>query len=185
MNNRVKRSNWLASMINREEYWIGAEVGVLKGNTTAYLLRNCPTLDVLYAVDMWAVVPPHLQTEYWREVHGKISSNRFKAIRNEFNKNVRPFKDRVIPLCGLSWEMAGGIADGILDFVFIDADHAYTSVRKDILAWAPKLRVGGMLSGHDINLPGVAQATRELCKTVHVPRIDNCWWCKREDVIRE
>ena len=36
-----------------------------------------------------------------------------------------------------------------LDFVFIDADHKYTSVCEDIREWSKKVRRGGIVSGHD------------------------------------
>lgn len=39
--------------------------------------------------------------------------------------------------------------DGSLDFVFIDADHRYEGVSRDIDAWAPKVKRGGILAGHD------------------------------------
>ena len=39
--------------------------------------------------------------------------------------------------------------DRSLDFVYIDADHSYESCLADINAWHPKIRVGGILSGHD------------------------------------
>jgi predicted O-methyltransferase YrrM len=48
-----------------------------------------------------------------------------------------------------SLEAAALIPDGSLDLVFIDAAHDYPSVRADIDAWRPKVRAGGVLSGHD------------------------------------
>jgi predicted O-methyltransferase YrrM len=41
------------------------------------------------------------------------------------------------------------VADESLDFVFIDANHEYTAVRDDIREWTKKVRVGGIVSGHD------------------------------------
>lgn len=50
-----------------------------------------------------------------------------------------------------------------LDFVFIDADHSYGSVRADIAAWLPKVKSGGIIAGHDFapEFPGVIQAVSE------------------------
>lgn len=33
--------------------------------------------------------------------------------------------------------------------MFIDACHDYKCVKEDILAWYPKVKVGGYISGHD------------------------------------
>ena len=41
------------------------------------------------------------------------------------------------------------VADESLDFVFIDADHKYVSVCEDIREWSKKVRIGGIVSGHD------------------------------------
>lgn len=35
------------------------------------------------------------------------------------------------------------------DLVYIDADHTYESVKKDLYAWYPKVKSGGIFSGHD------------------------------------
>ena len=39
--------------------------------------------------------------------------------------------------------------DESLDFIYIDANHAYDFVVEDINLWFPKLKKGGIFSGHD------------------------------------
>jgi len=46
-------------------------------------------------------------------------------------------------------DAVGDVADESLDFVFIDADHKYVSVCDDIREWSKKVRIGGIVSGHD------------------------------------
>ena len=41
------------------------------------------------------------------------------------------------------------VRDGCLDLVFIDANHSYEAVKQDIELWLPKVRKGGIVSGHD------------------------------------
>lgn len=79
--------------------------------------------------------------------------------------------------------MAKHVDDQSLDFVFIDADHGYESVKKDIQAWTPKLTGTGILSGHDINLEGVIQATSEMIQEGQLKYgEDKCWYCRKEFV---
>jgi len=55
-------------------------------------------------------------------------------------------------------------ADGSLAWVHIDARHDYDSVVADINAWAPKVMVGGWLSGDDYQddwWPGVVRAVAD------------------------
>ena len=76
-------------------------------------------------------------------------------------------------LPGCSWDLAALYPDESLDFVFLDADHAYESVSRDIDAWRPKVKRGGLLAGHDyIHWPsppfGVVRAVNERFKRFDV-----------------
>jgi predicted O-methyltransferase YrrM len=50
---------------------------------------------------------------------------------------------------GFSVEVAATVADASLDFVYLDANHEEAHVRADLEAWVPKVRPGGIVSGHD------------------------------------
>ncbi|HVH71989.1 MAG TPA: class I SAM-dependent methyltransferase [Candidatus Dormibacteraeota bacterium] len=65
---------------------------------------------------------------------------------------------------GCSWELAAKYEDASLDFCFIDAAHDYASVSRDIDAWAPKVKPGGILAGHDFaDWPGFG-VMRAVCE---------------------
>ena len=57
------------------------------------------------------------------------------------------FRVRIIE--GESIEVAHKIQDQWADLVFLDAGHAYQSIKADILAWLPKVKLSGLISGHD------------------------------------
>jgi hypothetical protein len=71
-----------------------------------------------------------------------------------------------------SWDAANHFEDASLDLVFLDADHEIESVRKDIAAWLPKVRRGGVLAGHDFSheFPGVMRAVVERFQEFKVHR---------------
>ena len=83
------------------------------------------------------------------------------------------------------------------DFIFIDADHRYESVKNDLNIWYPKLKVGGIFCGHDyegsdykeefINEDyvedrhhGVIKAVNE--KFIDVNQIRGFWWIRKAGV---
>ena len=39
--------------------------------------------------------------------------------------------------------------DKSLDFVFIDGDHTNPKFKEDLVSWDPKIKVGGVIAGHD------------------------------------
>ena len=170
---RAKRWRWLAGVINLNNFRRGAEVGVASGRTTAFVLGKCKRLSLLFAIDLWAFPP---EGGDYPEMTSYGRSHNFDSDFNRFNKNVNPYSDRVQVIRDVSWLAAVNVPDGYLDFVFIDADHSYESVCKDIAAWKPKVRSGGMLCGHDTHFSGVRQALDEMLPGWREAGIDHVWW---------
>ena len=139
----------------------GAEIGVWAGRFSRRLLQR-PDLKLLM-VDSWEGDGTAYTEQDVDNFHGNLSQKeqdfyKKTAIeRTEFAANRR----KIVAMRSL--EAANCIADGSLDFVFIDADHSYEGCKADIEAWRPKLRRGGLLSGHDYSekFPGVMQAVNE------------------------
>ncbi len=46
--------------------------------------------------------------------------------------------------------------DQSIDIVYVDADHSYEGVTKDLELWTPKVKTGGIISGHDYDPTGSA-----------------------------
>ena len=151
-----KRWTWLTMLVHEYDLRLGAEVGVRKGNNMTRVMRSCPNLRWI-AVDPWL---PYSEAPHWK-------ASDHKSHKADFLRSAETFGGRVTVLEMPSLEGAKQIQDGRLDFVFIDADHRYEPCRADILAWRPKIRPGGWLTGHDCDnlprFPGVGQAVRELC----------------------
>ena len=95
-----------------------------------------------------------------------------------YNENLKRdgVRDFVKDIKKNSWDASNDFEDESVDFIFIDADHKYESVVKDIQSWLPKLKKGGMMSGHDFTQPtaGVKKAVEELLPDFKLGT-DNIW----------
>lgn len=132
----------------------GAEIGVLRGAMSSFLLAR-KGMNLLM-VDSWKPMPKYRVTAEDQEFNKRM------AVEASGEKGTILHMDSV--------DAAKTIPDGTLDFVFIDADHSYEGVKRDIEAWKPKVRAGGLLCGHDYDNPGepfgkdVKRAVDELGK---------------------
>jgi len=74
------------------------------------------------------------------------------------------------------------LVDNTVGFCFVDADHAYISVTKDIETWWPKIKIGGYLAGHDFQNKDVKMAVTEFSKykNLNIEIGGNCWSLKKE-----
>jgi predicted O-methyltransferase YrrM len=60
-----------------------------------------------------------------------------------------------------SSQAASNFKNASCDLIFIDAAHDYASVKRDLIAWLPKVKKSGIFAGHDIDARGVHRAVSE------------------------
>ena len=118
------------------------ELGSWKGKSAAYMaveIINSNKQIKFDCIDRWEVEPRADWPKY-------ITNENFMQI---FLDNTKPVSHIITAIKKDSSSAAQDYQDNSLDFVFIDADHSYEGVKKDILAWRPKVKKGGVLAGHD------------------------------------
>lgn len=117
-----------------------AEIGVMHGGYSRIVLAKWKGAKY-YMVDLWARQP----AEVYRERTDDIDYDfKFKDCLGV----VRDYPQAVM-IRDYSVKAADQIQDESLDWVFIDANHAFDAVTADLNAWFPKVKRGGLFSGHD------------------------------------
>ena len=130
-----------------------AEIGCWIGEST-FLFANA--VKVIYAIDAWDV---NISNE-----PVLLDSNLFGVAETVFDYKMMKF-DNVVKIKDTSIVASRVFGYQTLDLVYIDANHDYQSVLNDIRIWAPKVKIGGLITGHDYtheNGYGVIQAVDEV-----------------------
>ena len=131
---------------------IGCEIGVREGYNAVNILQNL-NIKKLYLVD------PYLPYYIKEKGETRDPSNTERACR----KRLILFGNRAIFIKEKSEDAIKQIKDE-LDFVYIDGNHAYEFVKRDLELYYPKVKVGGVIGGHDFKPKyyGVAKAVLEF-----------------------
>ncbi len=130
-------------------YWLndrglvgaGVEVGSAFGQFAGRILSTWKGKE-LYMVDPWE--------RQMGDAYLEVTNH--SAPFHEWYKQCLQLSqgdDRVTLLKMLSVEAATRFKDSQLDFVYIDGNHDYGHVMQDLDLWWPKVKLGGLVGGHD------------------------------------
>ena len=158
------------------KHLLGVEIGVYKGANAKNILDYL-NIKQLVLVDPWqgeidiktGIMQNQLFYEnLYNEVKNKFSNNPKVQIIREFSINAAKMFD-----------------DEKFDFIYIDGDHRYQEVLKDLEAWYPKLRYAGVMCGDDYGHPsgiGVIKAVTEFSfkhkLIIHYGEDNQFWFVK-------
>jgi predicted O-methyltransferase YrrM len=164
MTSLITKERWdvIADLLKTYNCKTMVEVGGAKGLMARSVLHLYP-LEVLYEIEINPKEVEHLQKQ----------SEIFPTTK----------------IYTMSSKEASALIPNELDLVYIDADHSYESCKEDILLWSPKVKIGGIICGHDYTLenPGVIKAVDELFnkqyvnfekeKGIYGPQLNRViWW---------
>ena len=136
----------------------GCEVGVHLGTNALSMLSIIPELHL-------TLIEPYMTYEYrrfrtrnkWKWDLATMDKIRRKALRKLSKSNVRW-------LMTTSELASKCVEDESLDFVYIDGNHSFDFITRDIQFWAPKIRKGGIISGHDYGIKPIRSAVDAFAK---------------------
>lgn len=160
------------------------EVGCWLGRSTIYLAKQIQQARKrieLYAVDHGLGSPPN--SPDW-PVYEPILRQLGGTFAGQLARNILAcdVQEVVTQIVAPSQRASRLFANESLDFAFIDADHGYESVIRDLESWWPKIRAGGLLAGHDYtHWPSVARAVDAFFerKLGGWPTCPSCWGVRR------
>lgn len=150
------------------------EVGAWLGRSAAFMateIQKSGRRIKFDVIDIWKTGEwsdePHFQIE--QEVGGDL----YKAFINNIEKCG--LLDYVNPIRNFSLEEVKNYKDRSLEFVFVDACHSEPEVIKDIEAWLPKVKKGGILAGDDYNWEGVRKGVLASLPSNDLQISGNTW----------
>lgn len=118
------------------------EVGVQRGRFAQEIWRYCRP-RAMFLVDPWR----YITGEYERDPANRSTDQREEEMA-ECAERVG-FRPNVAMMRMLSQEAVSLFSPGSLDAVYIDADHTYGAMTRDLDSWWGLIRSGGVLAGHD------------------------------------
>jgi len=125
--------------------------------------------------------------EGWRgkDYHATAVKNGGGTFASALHKNVMDcgFGEKITLIISDSVSASRLFSDASLDWVHLDARHDYESVKADIEAWLPKVKVGGWLSGDDYDAAKWPEVVAAVSDTLPTSKLwlDAQWRCIKDE----
>lgn len=134
-----KRHN-LIKLFNDVGFKLGAEIGVAEGKFSTFILKTIPDLNFL-GVDPWEVDDEDPRSKI---IGTGAAIERLHEATECYDKYKNAFICRMT-----SMNAVQTIDKESLDFIYIDGNHTFDFVMSDLIEWSRRVRLGGIIAGHD------------------------------------
>ncbi|ATL98051.1 hypothetical protein CK910_05750 [Aeromonas sp. CA23] len=141
------------------------EIGVHRGDFSDFMLRNIP-LKSLYLVDKWSSqeivnnFSPFDEVPFYvtDNLNGDLMSSFFEgspyvqeSIEKHYKYTTERFANdpRVKIIRESSFDALSHFVPGELDLIYIDANHQYEFILRDLMTWSSKLSPDGLMVLND------------------------------------
>jgi hypothetical protein len=158
MIDKIETRDDLLKLLNHQD--IVAEIGVFQGKFSKLMLSYL-TPDQLHLIDIFDGIMCSGDKDgnniVWDDL-GKIYQN----LKDEYKDNNTVYLHK-----GRSFDILEGFNDLYFDLIYIDGDHSYEGVKKDLEIGFRKTKINGFICGHDYTtsmFPDVVRAVDEFCE---------------------
>ena len=151
------------------DFKTGAEIGVAEGLHSEHLCKSMPRVTLL-CVDPWIIYPESFRA---RQINQELCDSRYEQAV----ERLAPYDCTLVK--SMAMDYVHEVPDESLDFVYIDGNHEFDWVMEDLINWSKKVRVGGIVGGHDFyvfNHAGVIEAVYAYTRAHNIVE----WYVTRE-----
>lgn len=124
---------------------IAAEIGVWEGQFSKRILEECAPAT-LHLIDPWQYMPEFGNTGFGRKKNEHLMEVKYQDVVKVFAGDPRVVIHRATSEVAL-----GQMADGSLDWVYIDGNHNEPFIGNDIALCLKKVKADGVIAGDDFN----------------------------------
>ncbi len=157
----TKPHNRLALLERLPKGGVVAEIGVLEAKFSRMIYDTCEPRK-LHLIDPWKWQPDEKYSDP-KNAEQDVQDKRYAVARLNMQGCAGVHFHRL-----MSHDAVSRFANGELDWAYIDGNHGYDVVKKDLELYAPKIKSGGLLCGHDYadlyECGGVKRAVDEVCQ---------------------
>lgn len=182
--------NALVDNAPSDETSIFVEIGSLFGRSTAsmaQMIRYSGKDIQFFAIDFWDL--RGISAGHWSQedidyfTRMGMDHTHPDVLYDTVVKTLEHFQlDEHVDMIRLDSSSAAKLfEDGSVDFLFIDGDHTYDGVGKDIRRWLPKMRPNSVIAGHDYDWSEVKRAVDELFADHEIQTSATSWLVTLED----
>jgi predicted O-methyltransferase YrrM len=137
--------------------WYMVEIGSFCGVSSMLFAEYC---ERVFCIDPY-------------EAYSELNAKKIGIAEMMFKDNTRNYLNiDLIKVTSIQGTKV--IGDNSCDMVYVDGAHDVFSVEADLLAWIPKIKNGGWICGHDINID-VRLAVEKVIGTNYKTYSDTSW----------
>jgi hypothetical protein len=159
----MSRHSLVKDILNNIENGVFVEIGTDRGDFADFILENSKN-SILYCID------PYISFNEYEDAINNVTGD--QLYNSTYNKLKTKYQNRIIFIRKFSEQAVNDIPNDI-DFLYIDGNHKYNYVYKDLELYFPKVKKNGIIVGDD------AVDTDELNRNqngdVHIQWAINCY----------
>ena len=173
---QTDRRRFLLDMLPKHS--AGAEIGVHMGDFSQQIVAFTTPIE-LHLIDPWEHQTSDMYKDAWYggEAAGgqKEMDQRYADVCNKFDQEIQDGRVKVHR--GYSTDILDQFPDEYFDWIYIDGNHLYEFVKKDLELSLQKTKSGGLITGDDYCKGGwweggVKKAVDEFSKTESIQLVE-------------
>jgi hypothetical protein len=152
------------------------ELGCWKGKSSCYLLVeafNSNKKFDIYFIDTWAGSKPHLDPNDKACYEPGLAEDE-DFVYKIFCNNVNDVNYPKTIIRSDTFDAVREFENNSIQFLFIDTEHEYEHVNKELHMWYPKVQSGGLICGHDYFWEPVKKAVDEFFDKLNLTVMNDC-----------